>query len=119
MTTGKTIALTRQTFVGKVISLLFNMLSRLVRHQNNFPLTGGPGGPMSPTAPGGPLWPGSPINPLSPFMPSTGLPGGPGGPGTPEFIKSLYYHSGSFAGSVSALLSEEQTLHLNVTCHEV
>ena len=30
MTTGKTIALTRQTFVGNVISLLFNMLSRLV-----------------------------------------------------------------------------------------
>ena len=30
MTTGKTIALTRQTFVGKVMSLLFNMLSRLV-----------------------------------------------------------------------------------------
>ena len=30
MTTGKTIALTRQTFVGKVISLLFNMMSRLV-----------------------------------------------------------------------------------------
>ena len=30
MTPGKTIALTRQTFVGKVISLLFNMLSRLV-----------------------------------------------------------------------------------------
>ena len=29
MTTGKTTALTRQTFVGKVISLLFNMLSRL------------------------------------------------------------------------------------------
>ena len=28
MTTGKTIALTRRTFVGKVISLLFNMLSR-------------------------------------------------------------------------------------------
>ena len=28
MTTGKTIALTRQTFVGKVVSLLFNMLSR-------------------------------------------------------------------------------------------
>ena len=28
--TGKTIALTRQTFVGKVMSLLFNMLSRLV-----------------------------------------------------------------------------------------
>ena len=27
---GKTIALTRQTFVGKVMSLLFNMLSRLV-----------------------------------------------------------------------------------------
>ena len=31
MTTGKTIALTRQTFAGKVMSLLFNMLSSLVR----------------------------------------------------------------------------------------
>ena len=31
MTTGKTIVLTRRTFVGKVMSLLFNMLSRLVR----------------------------------------------------------------------------------------
>ena len=30
LTTGKTIALTRRTFVGKVISLLFNMLSRFV-----------------------------------------------------------------------------------------
>ena len=30
MTTGKTIALTRQNFVGKVMSLLLNMLSRLV-----------------------------------------------------------------------------------------
>ena len=30
MTTGKTIALTRQTFVGKVMCLVFNMLSRLV-----------------------------------------------------------------------------------------
>ena len=30
MTTGKTIAMTRRTFVGKVTSLLFNMLSRLV-----------------------------------------------------------------------------------------
>ena len=30
MTTGKTIVLTRQTFVGKVMSLLLNMLSRLV-----------------------------------------------------------------------------------------
>ena len=30
MTTGKTIALTRRTFVGKVMSLLFNMLYRLV-----------------------------------------------------------------------------------------
>ena len=30
MTTGKTIVLTRQTFVDKVMSLLFNMLSRLV-----------------------------------------------------------------------------------------
>ena len=29
--TGKTIAFTRQTFVGKVMSLLLNMLSRLVR----------------------------------------------------------------------------------------
>ena len=34
MTTGKTIALTRRTFVDKVMSLLFNMLSRFV---NNFP----------------------------------------------------------------------------------
>ena len=32
MTTEKTIALTIQTFVSKVISLLFNMLSRLVMH---------------------------------------------------------------------------------------
>ena len=31
MTTGKTIALTIETFVGKVMSLLFNMLSRFVR----------------------------------------------------------------------------------------
>ena len=30
MTTGKTIALNKQTFVGKVMSLLFNMLSRFV-----------------------------------------------------------------------------------------
>ena len=30
MITGKTIALTRQTFVGKIMSLLFNMLSRLL-----------------------------------------------------------------------------------------
>ena len=30
MTTGKAIALTRRTFVGKVMCLLFNMLSRLV-----------------------------------------------------------------------------------------
>ena len=32
MTTGKTIVLTRQTFVGKVMSLLFNMLPRLVKN---------------------------------------------------------------------------------------
>ena len=31
MTTGKTIALTRQTFVGKMMSLIFNMLSRVVK----------------------------------------------------------------------------------------
>ena len=30
MTTGKTIALTRQTFLGKIMSLLYNMLSRLI-----------------------------------------------------------------------------------------
>ena len=30
MTTGKSITLTRRTFVGKVMSLLFNMLSKLV-----------------------------------------------------------------------------------------
>ena len=35
MTTGKTIALTRQTFVAKVMSLLFNMLSRLVHISYN------------------------------------------------------------------------------------
>ena len=35
MTTGKTMALTRQTFVGKVMSLLSNMLSRLVSKQKN------------------------------------------------------------------------------------
>ena len=35
MTTGKTIALTRWTFVGKVMPLLFNMLSRLVIGEGN------------------------------------------------------------------------------------
>ena len=35
MTTGKTIALTRQTFVDEVMSLLFNMLSRLVIGEGN------------------------------------------------------------------------------------
>ena len=50
VTTGKTIALTRWTFVGKVMSLLLNMLSRLVtlllnkvwedkHHHNKFPLS--------------------------------------------------------------------------------
>ena len=43
MTTGKTIALTRWTFVGKVMSLLFNMLSRLV-------ITFPPSGKQSPSA---------------------------------------------------------------------
>ena len=45
MTTGKTIALTRRTLVGKVMSLLFNMLSRLVitflprsKHFHCFPI---------------------------------------------------------------------------------
>ena len=37
MTTGKTITLTRWTFVGKVMSLLFNMLSRLVRRRQWHP----------------------------------------------------------------------------------
>ena len=37
MTTGKSIALTRQTFVGKVMSLLFNMLSRLTSGEGNDP----------------------------------------------------------------------------------
>ena len=36
MTTGKTVALLRWTFVGKVISLLFNMLSRFVKEQASF-----------------------------------------------------------------------------------
>ena len=35
MTTGKTIVLTRQTFVGKVMSLLFNILSRHIIHAFN------------------------------------------------------------------------------------
>ena len=35
MTTGKTIVLTRWTFVGKVMSLLFNMMSRLVIGEGN------------------------------------------------------------------------------------
>ena len=35
ITTGKTIALTRQTFGGKVMSLLFNMLSRLIIREGN------------------------------------------------------------------------------------
>ena len=38
MTTGKTIALTSQTIVGKVLSLLLNMLSRLVGEGNGNPL---------------------------------------------------------------------------------
>ena len=38
MTTGKTIAMTRRIFVSKVTSLLFNMLSRLVREGNGNPL---------------------------------------------------------------------------------
>ena len=38
MSTGKTIALTRQSFVGKVMSLLLNMLSRLVGEGNGTPL---------------------------------------------------------------------------------
>ena len=40
MTTGKTIALTRWTFVGKVMSLLFNMLSRLVQGASIFKFHG-------------------------------------------------------------------------------
>ena len=40
MTTGKTIALTRRTFVGKVMSLLFNMLSRLVMEKEMAPHSG-------------------------------------------------------------------------------
>ena len=38
MTTGKTIALTRQTFFGKVMSLLLNMLSILVNRNKDNPL---------------------------------------------------------------------------------
>ena len=37
MTTGKIIALTRRTFVGKVMSLLLNMLSRSYSYDHNFP----------------------------------------------------------------------------------
>ena len=42
MTTGKNIALTRWTFVGKVMSLLFNMLSRLVNIQKTKIMASGP-----------------------------------------------------------------------------
>ena len=42
MTTGKTIALTRHTFVDKVMSLLFNMLSRLVNIQKTKIMASGP-----------------------------------------------------------------------------
>ena len=42
MTTGKTIALTRRTFVGKVMSLIFNMLSRLVNIQKTKIMASGP-----------------------------------------------------------------------------
>ena len=41
MTTGKTIALTRWTFVGKVKSLLFNMLSRRKRGRQRMRWLGG------------------------------------------------------------------------------
>ena len=48
VTTGKTIALTRWTFAGKVMSLLFNMLSRLATHSSilawRIPGMGEPGG---------------------------------------------------------------------------
>ena len=46
MTTGKTIALTRWTFVGKVMSLLFNMLSRLSQQYICVLLGEGGGGAM-------------------------------------------------------------------------
>ena len=42
MTTGKTIALTRRTFVGKVMSLLFNTLSRLLYNSSHFTITAVP-----------------------------------------------------------------------------
>ena len=46
MATGKNIALTRQNFVGKIMSLLFNLLSRLViffssKEQTSFNFTAG------------------------------------------------------------------------------
>ena len=46
MTTGKTIGLTRWTFVGKVMSMFFNMLSRLVMEKARYsclenPMDGG------------------------------------------------------------------------------
>ena len=42
MTTGKTIALPRRTFVGKVMSLLFNTLSRLLYSSSHFTITAVP-----------------------------------------------------------------------------
>ena len=56
MTIGKTIALTRQTFGGKVMSLLFNMLSRLVIFPGSVRSPGeGNGNPQSSRSPS--LWP--------------------------------------------------------------
>ena len=42
MTTGKTVALTKWTFVNKVMSLLLNMLSRLVITIYHYPINGFP-----------------------------------------------------------------------------
>ena len=56
MTTGKTIALTRQTFVGKVMSLLFNILSAAVAAKSlqSCPTLGDPidGSPPGSSVPG-------------------------------------------------------------------
>ena len=60
MTTGKTLALTRRTFVGKVISLLFNMLSRsgaVAERSNPMPEVRGGGQEELPHARGQGQWP--------------------------------------------------------------
>ena len=117
MTTGKTIALTRRTFVGKVILLLFNMLSRLVRQDVKI-ISHLPGDLVAPCLLRlqvdlfGQALPSTPCLLLCLLQDSLEVQEDQACLNSQKACQ--YYHSGSFAGSVTALLSEEQTLHLNV-----